>query len=42
MGMLCLNITLPTGGFRVLSDTEVEALDLDSLGDESDDGLYTK
>ena len=29
---------LSTGGFRVLSDTEVEALDLDSLGDESDDG----
>ena len=29
---------LPTGVFRVLSDTEVEALDLDSLGDESDDG----
>ena len=29
---------LPTGGFRVLSDTEVEALDLDSLGDESDNG----
>ena len=29
---------LPTGGFRVLSETEVEALDLDSLGDESDDG----
>ena len=29
---------LPTGGFLVLSDTKLEALDLDSLGDESDDG----
>ena len=29
---------LPTGGFRVSSDTEVETLDLDILGDESDDG----
>ena len=29
---------LPTGGFRVLSDTEALALYLDSLDDESDDG----
>ena len=29
---------LPTGDFRLLDDDEVEALDLDSLGDEAEDG----
>ena len=29
---------LPTGGFRLLSEEEIEALDLDSLGDEAEDG----
>ena len=29
---------LPTGGFRFMSSEEVEALDLDNLSDESDDG----
>ena len=30
---------LPTGGFRILSGEEVEALELDNISDEADDGF---